>query len=463
VIERSQGRGALVSGASAGLTLTDAIVRSTALSSTMSLGRGVEVSGGQLTVRRALVDSNQDAGIYAGAGATVDLADLIARGTMRLGKGQGGGVELYDGTRATLSRVNADRNGSGGVDVAGWAVTATITDLVVRGILSQGFGALGVRAGARASVTRAAFAHNPVLSVFCADPGSWLALSDASILDALDSPESTDEGFGMLVVNHPHALLSRVRVERSRGYGINVSSSATASISDLVVRDTRSAHPVSDDGTGLFFNLEGTAKLERVLIESSRRFGIRGSGPNISIEASDLTVRQTLGSTTGTHHCDGDVDDSMGEGISLETGANLVATRVVIDGSHGANLFLCPNTGGSAPTASISDAVFSSAAALPCTGRPDCPDPTHAYGIEIYGAANLALQRFVVAKNVRAGIAPLPGGANVTLTDGVISDQPLGLSYAGESRPIDQLTDRVAFERNQQNVLLPPPPSISPP
>jgi hypothetical protein len=464
VIEGAQGRGALVSGASAELTLSDAVVRSTAASSTMALGRGVEVSGGRLTVRRALFDSNLEAGIYARSGSTVDLSDLIARRTARvMPKGQGGGVEMFDGTRATLSRVNADQNESGGVLIVGKAATATITDLVVRGIATPGFGALGVTTGGHATVSRAAFAADRWASVSCSDAGSWLALSDATILDAAAAPELEDAA-GMTIGNGCHLTFRRAHIERTRRFGINLYNSI-ASIADLVVRDTRSVRPGSNDGTGLQLT-SGSLILERVLIESSRRFGIECYGAGTNLEASDLTIHQTTGSTTGAPHCYGDVDDSMGSGIAMEFGSSLVATRVLVDGSHGANLVLCKDTGDpgtGVPTASISDAIFSSAAALPCTGRPDCPDATHAYGIEVFDGANLSLQRFVVEKNVRAGLSPLSAIANVTLRDGVISDEPLGLSYAGESRPINQLAERVLFERDQQNVLLPPPPSISPP
>jgi hypothetical protein len=463
VIEGAQGRGAWIRATGAQLALTDALVRSTAVSSTLALGRGVEVNGGRLTVRRAVFDSNREAGIYARAGSSVDLADLIARRTTSPDKGYSAGVEIFDGTRATMARVNADLNDSGGVLIAGPAATATITDLVVRGIATRGVGSLAVYAGGRASVTRASFEADHWANAHSTDPGSWLLLSDATILDSAATP--ADPGVGALIENNSHASLSRVHVERSQGYGVGVYSAATASIADLVVRDTRVVRLADNDGTAMA--AAGAAvTIERGLLESNRRFGIEIYGPAGRVDATDLAIHQTLGSTTGGVHCFGYEDQSMGEGIAIEMGAVLRARRLSIDESHGANLVLCADTGDpgtGAVTASISDALFSTASALQCTGRADCPDASHAYSIEIVDSASLTLHRFVVEKDVRGGVGPLPVGANVTLTDGVISDEMLGLSYAGESRPIDQLLNRVLFQRDQQNVQLPPPPGISPP
>jgi hypothetical protein len=457
VAERAQGAGVISSGM-ATLSVSDAVLRSIASSSTQAFGRGISASGGRVIARRVWVEGAHEAGIIArGSTAEIDLSDAVVDDTdaREIDRAQGVGIWIDGAARATLSRLSLFRNRSAGVQVTG-AGSATISDLVakftdVRRSDGQAQAGLSVEGGGIARVQRAVLVQNRGRGVLVGDPGSTLSVSDLSISDSL--PDGAGFGQGMYVISQSHADLARVRIERCTHAGIQVVAS-TSSISDLFVSDIGLDPNDPTFGMGLAMTTAARAQASCVQLQGSTGAGLYVLDLNTVLSIDDLTIRGVL--PIGAHQ------GGLGHGIDVIDGSSLFARRVVVDDTVGASLVTIDGGSGRVNTASISDVVFSRAKAAPCAGT-GCPDPTDAIGVEVDPATNVRVSRFSITGAEKAGVSIAPG-ATALFSLGTISGVPVGVELTPTAdMPVASVLDRVSFSGDAIDAELPPPPSIAPP
>jgi hypothetical protein len=136
VMDDNRATGIAIMGADTSVAANDVVVRGTReQASNGEEGRGLNIQdGAQLTVTRALLEDNQDCGVFVQA-AVVEASDLVVRDTNpRLLDGSGGnGVWAQLGSRVVIAGGRVER--SHGVGIAS-LVTSTVElrDVVVSGV-----------------------------------------------------------------------------------------------------------------------------------------------------------------------------------------------------------------------------------------------------------------------------------------------------------------------------------------
>ena len=193
-----------------------------------------------------------------------------------------------------------------------------------RGSPSMGFGrALTVQTGGRIEIQRGTFERTREIAAFAVDDGSALVLHDVAIRDT--RPQATDDGFGRAVEIAAGASgdLARVAIEGNLDYGVFTGGAgARVTIDDAVVRGNRSRANDGEAGRGLSAQEGAQLTATRVLVDDNRELGIYGAGIDGLVTLRDVVVRRTLPR---------DAMNVGGRGIQVQWGGALDAERVLVD------------------------------------------------------------------------------------------------------------------------------------
>ena len=206
-------------------------------------GRGVAVQNGSaLVMGRSAILASGEVGVYAHAGASVTLADVLVRGEPW--GGAGNGILAQDGSVLDMSRVAVV--GTAGVAVNVDASELRASDLVVeetRSDASDGrFGrALGLQHGATAIVERAFLRSNRNAAVASFSPGTTTRVTDLVVVGT----ESDGTGYyGESIAAYEGASVVAERAELSYSSYTGVIAHGTGSrieLADVTVDETREA------------------------------------------------------------------------------------------------------------------------------------------------------------------------------------------------------------------------------
>ncbi len=307
------------------------------------------------------------------------------------------------------SRIEAD-----GVIVTGTGTTAVWAEgssaFVGRNVLvrdtrgnAMGFArAFVAMTGGRVEIHGGAVERAGEIAAFAIDEGSALVLTDVAIRDT--RPMEDDGGWGRAVELAEGATgeLSRVVLEGNREYGVFVGGAGTSvTIEDSVVRGTRSRMNDGQAGRGLSAQEGAQLTATRVLVDDNRELGIYGSGDGGAVTLRDVIVRRTAPR---------EADDLGGRGIQVQWGAALDAERIYVDDNVGFGIFLY-DVG---TTARIVDATVA--------GTTPNPVDRRGRGIEALHGVQLELERVRIARNTDIGLFVQDEGTVATLRDVAIVD-----------------------------------------
>jgi hypothetical protein len=300
-------------------------------------GLGVEL-GARAEVTRALFERNREVSVFAeDEGTELSLTDVVVRDTEGRerdgGAGRGLGVEL--GASVQVSRALFERNRELAIFARDGAVLSG-SDVVVRdtrgrasdGGLGRG---LGAEAGASAEMTRATFERNRDVGVFAQDGGTVLTLTDVSVRDT--QPQESDSAFGRGVAVQLGALghVTRALLERNRDLGVYVVNAGTLLVlADVVVRDTQSQMSDSSFGRGLALQLGAGVEVTRAIFERNRDVGIFATDEGTMLTLTDAVVRDTRSQ---------EADGAFGRGIELQLAARAEVGRVLVEASHDTGVY----------------------------------------------------------------------------------------------------------------------------
>jgi hypothetical protein len=374
---------------------------------------GIVVSGldARLRLRDVRIDGADAIGVLVRVNGALDAEGLIVRDT------EGGneqGVVVESGGQIVLRRALLDSLGAEALLVTEAGSTLVLENVLVRdsaaSVGNAGAGLVGL-AGAAIQIDDSVFAGNRELSVYVQDPGTSVV---ASHLVATESPAgvvafggatvvvrraqfretSTGlasirsssmnaqdilvrgarysspgvDGNGLVVDQLATAILRRAVIEEADQAGVLAYNQGVADVSDVIVR------PLSPDPTALSWGMElgGTSRAERVLIEGARTAGVQLADGLVDL--ADVVVRGT------TDH------PLLGPGLRAD--GQLDADRLWLQNSEGSELEVI----GGEP--SFEDIVL----------REDRPRPSALPVASFSGRSSTRMRRASVARTAGLGV-----------------------------------------------------------
>ncbi len=316
-------------------------------------GRGVQAaSSSVLTLERAVIERSRALGLILGFGAVVNATDVVVRGTQPDGAGgpSGRGVHVQDDGTLTLRRSVVEDNGGGGVILL--AAEATIEDSIIRHTRArtdgtQGFGVFADD-GSKVTMTRTVIDGNRAVGVVVQSPGARVNATDVIVRGTLPQDVNATFGRGFIVQFSAHGDLRRVIAERNHETGIEIGNSATATLTDIIIRDTL---PAADDrraGRGLDILKSAAADVSRIHITRNHTVGTYVTEESV-LRLSDFRIEHTKRRAC-VPICQGD----FGMGMSIVDSARVTAIRGLLSHNHLAGLQLAGQANLDLSTAEVS-------------------------------------------------------------------------------------------------------------
>ncbi|RLB53977.1 MAG: hypothetical protein DRJ42_10395 [Deltaproteobacteria bacterium] len=263
------------------------------------------------------------------------------------------------------------------------------------------------------------------------DSGTRIELLDVVVRDTVG--RSFDGLFGRGIIADAGASISgsEVVVLNNLGVGVGGIRRAVIALDQLLVRGTES-DVMGHTGRGIAV-LGADFRGSRVFIEDSRSAGLIALNPS-EVNISHLVIRDVRGRA---------LDGAFGRGIVATAGATIEADHVLIQNVREVGVTV---DGGS--TATLTDVVIEDTLASDCV--PACLD-LFGIGVSSFGVSALDLTRFRISRSALAGVQigdPPPGpAAVVSLTDGEITDAPIGVNLQPTSYDFDSFATRVSIQR----------------
>jgi hypothetical protein len=318
-------------------------------SGTFGLGLLVD-RGAQASVSRGIFARNRSEGIRAlDQNTFLQLHDVEIRETRGRESDNihGMGLWITEGATAEVSRALLERNTYAGILATEPGTSVSLEDITVkdtRGSQANLSGGEGLWVGWEASVSlsRGWFENNRYVGIYCGMAGSELTIEDVTVIGTLGQESDGDRGYGMAAADGGRIVLQRGRFEDNHSIGIGAGRVGTSmSLSDVVVRGTRSREWDLWLGRGMEVNMGAEATVSNGLFETNRDVGIIVFSPGTRATLKQVIVRDTLqrecAGGGGPFPCEG---FGHGTGLGVFGEAHVELEGVEIETSHLAGLQL---------------------------------------------------------------------------------------------------------------------------
>jgi hypothetical protein len=427
-------------GAGSAVRLADATITGTRPAPASQGGHGVQAQlGASVELERTAVTENEDAGVFAIAGGTVRLTDVVVSHTRtREADGKGGqGLYVQDDASATAMRVLLSDNHE--VAVVARAATLALEDVVVRDtragadITSSGFG-LFAEDGADVVWTRGRIER--ATSVGAAIVGSRAMLADVVIADPQPDHFDAALGHGLEVGRGADVTCTRCAIERAHG-GAAIATGIGAALTLEDTRVTGTAPRASDGrfGRAIVAQEGASVTARRVLAEGNRDVALFADGPGTTLTVEDAAVVRTRSEeATGIG----------GRGISVQREAALTVRGLHVEQSQGFGVLIY------GASADMRDLVLTGVRPPDCVAT-TCADAAVAVGLGVHGGATASLRRFSIEDPGVCGVHVVEGGS-LDLADGTVRGADVGACVQVEGYDLARLTGTVRYEDNGINV-----------
>jgi hypothetical protein len=318
-----------------------------------------------------------------GEGAAVELSDFAIVGTRSTAaRPSGNAIAIEEGARLELARGVVEDNAAG-IFLSGEATAAALDEVLIRGTEGR------------------------------ADDGGF--------------------GRGLDVWNGATLVAAHTLIAANREVGVHVRG-ASATLTDAVVRETRSVRDTGILGMGLVA-FDSIVEVERALVVGNRSHAVVATQVG-----SDVTLRDVHVADTNSE----DGDGRFGRGLTVLRGATLTATRVAVSASHGVGLIAAREG-----RAEIADVAITATVPEACV-EDTCACCGGGVGITVMESGLVRGRAFEVSDSALIGLQILGDGA-VELADGVVRGSPIGLNIQGPGFDPAVLAT-VRFEDNARNV-----------
>jgi len=404
LFEGSRNVAAFVSRSGALLVLEDSALRETdSTASDLGAGRAVSAEeGGQLELRRAVLERQRDVGLFVGdPGSSAVLEDVLVRDT--------------DSIRAS------------GQDGMGLAVTG----------------------GAVASGSRL-WVHASRHAGLYGREDSSMTLSDVVVTDTRGLASDETSGAGLDAHGGPSVDLRRAVLSGSRLVGILAGAGGSSlHLEDLVVRDTVGQEADGAFGRGLSIQPGAVVSGSRILVERSREIGLFVAGPDATVSLDDLAVRDT----------GGDIFGLLGRGLSVQVGATVEVTGALFDRNREVSVL----AGGDMARVSLRETVVRSTLPRECV-LDRCAGAGIGNGFGAYLTGRIEAVDFVLEGSALCGVHVAMDG-EMDLADGEVWGSPIGACVQVDGYDVDRLRAGVRYRDNDSNLMatsLPVPDALAP-
>ena len=272
----------------------------------------VVVGDAQLEAEAVVVERAGRALLVDGAGARADISDFVARAL----DGPGALVQRQGQTEAR--RVYVHDVATYGAYVFGGILE--VDDAVIRGVRSDALGqrGWGVHAeNGRFTGRRLYIEDVRHVGAQASGRGSLLVLEDTVIEDVPVAPDDNERPGGLQVFDGGGLDLRRVVVRRAVRMGLNAIArleSPQVTATDLVIEDIRS-RPGGTKGNGIVLD-DGT----QMTLTRARIHRVRGFGVDLRDDSTSGIFEHVVVSETGTAACDSN-DCLLGNGVGIVVSA----------------------------------------------------------------------------------------------------------------------------------------------
>jgi hypothetical protein len=141
-----------------------------------------------------------------------------------------------------------------------------------------------------------------------------------------------DRGRGLNIGKGTKLTVTQSTVQKSREIGAWIGTPDTAvTMKDVAVTGTRAEASTNQFGQGIIVKTGATLTAERVLSHRNQYFGLTVLHENSSAELTDVVVAETR---------PGAADDRAGQGMSIQRGASMQATRLLVRDNRHAGMVL---------------------------------------------------------------------------------------------------------------------------
>ena len=219
--------------------------------------------------------------------------------------------------------------------------------------------------------------------------GVGVLVSGLGSVEAFDSAiagvaglEEDRTGFGVLV--EEGSSFSGTGLAVSAVQGVGVFAEGAGALVELTDSTVTGGLPYADGGEGFGGQADSGARLvaTRVVFEENAEFGVFLEGDGTTAAFTDVTITGTLPRAD---------DDEHGFGLFIESGPLLEATGLLLDRNLEANLYM------DAASAVIEDSRIAN-------GVPRVDGEGGGYGVDVHNGTDLVLRRVVIEANTDLGV-----------------------------------------------------------
>jgi hypothetical protein len=421
----------------------DLVVRNTTATTDGQYGRGVNVSDGEVTISRAVIEDNLDLGLFAGGvDTTLTLSDVAVRGTRsQPADGLGGrALEVEDGASVDIQRTIFEDNRDTTLALTGTDSFVRATHLVIRETGPRDSDgrrgrAINLQSGARADLRQLFVERSGELAIYAAGDGTRLTLTDVLVRDTLGDPSMGNFGHGIAVRQNANADITRAYIARSRALGLLVSTGATANVADLVIIDTEA--DAFSDYFGRAIGMEGGASvsLVRAELQNSRDFGILVI--DSTLDAEDVVIRNVTGQ---------EASGVYGRGLEVGEGGSASVTRLLIEDTRDFAVgALGEGSSFEAEELTVARARPAACASSGCAGEGGGTGVVAARG----GATSV--HRFAIEDAELCG-ALVSEGSSLDLAFGEVRGCAIGVCIQIDGYALDRVSNGVGYRDNGTNL-----------
>lgn len=240
---------------------------------------------------------------------------------------------------------------------------------------------------------------------------------------------------GIRVSSGGRLELDRLVVDRASRIGIFVgSANSLATLRDVSITNMQPDRTSDEFGRAIDIESGGAIVAERMYVGRARDLAVYVNHAGSSFSVVDGVIEDTLPRVS---------DDGQGDALHILGGSRLDLSRVWIDGSKSDHIFMVGTNSANTTTASIADAVFTTADQQ--VGGGD------GFGIRVFDAARLTLERAVIEETYSTALYVEDADSLLDLVDVRVKDvgtlRSSGSATALRAEQSGRITaTRLAFE-----------------
>lgn len=422
------------------------------------LAFGVVVAyGSTASIERVSIEEAHGAGVLVTeAASAVTVRDVAIRRTEPNvpGGSYGIGLQLDTGSSGDIERLVVEQSHTTGLAVHTAGTTARIADLVVRDSRPRASdGALGrgvtIESGGVVEAARVWIERTHEVGVLVGGAGAALTADDVVVLETRAQATNRLYGRAIAVQSGARATLRRVHAQDQRDVGIMVAQPGTDIVlEDATVIDTHGSAETGSHGWGFGVQEGARAVLRRARIVRSHQVGAVVTLPGSASTFEDVEILETL-PQPNLH---------FGRALQVQLNASAALSRVRIEDCYEVALLAADDA-----SVDATDLDIQTVRPGACVST-DCADNPGGIGVGAYGAARIAIDRFVVSGADLCGVQIAADG-ELDLSEGEVTRTQIGACVQVDGYDFARLTDRVRYTDNEQSVestTLPVPDTSTP-